>query len=137
METEYILVTNFQQFKEMGLLFLHGKFNVNQVHSSKNIFIKLIFHISWLHRISFAYNPISFFFRHRKAEWPWIEFKMRPKLFKKPWNISDSNDVGRPVKLACWYVKWLTVALNYLLIFLANTTTSEAVYKLWNLYDCV
>ena len=36
METEYILVTNFLQFKQMGPLFLHGKLKVNQVYSSKN-----------------------------------------------------------------------------------------------------
>ena len=38
METEYILATNFLEFKQMGPLFLHGKFKVNQVYSSKNIF---------------------------------------------------------------------------------------------------
>ena len=37
METDYILITNFLQFKQIGPLFLHGKFKVNQVYSSKNI----------------------------------------------------------------------------------------------------
>ena len=37
METEYILVANFLQFKQIGPLFLDGKFKVNQVYSSKNV----------------------------------------------------------------------------------------------------
>ena len=38
METEYIIVTNFLQFKQIGPLFLRGKFKDNQVYSSKNIY---------------------------------------------------------------------------------------------------
>ena len=38
METEYIIVINFLQFKQIGSLFLHGKFKVNQVYSSKNMY---------------------------------------------------------------------------------------------------
>ena len=63
---------------------------------------ELIFHISWLYRISFTYNPTASFFRHRIVEWPWIEFKMRPMLFRISWNFSQSDVAENPVKLACF-----------------------------------
>ena len=62
----------------------------------------MIFHISWLYRISFTYNPTASFSRHRIVEWPWIEFKMRTMLFKISWNLSQSNVAAHPVKLACF-----------------------------------
>ena len=45
-----------------------------------------MFHVSWLHIISSTYNQNASFFRHRTVQWPWVEFKMRPMLFKKSWN---------------------------------------------------
>ena len=73
----------------------------NEVLQHFLLTIKLIFHISWLHRISFTYNPTASFFMYRIVEWPWIEFRMRPMLFKKSsWNLFYSDAVGLPVKLA-------------------------------------
>ena len=64
----------------------------------------LYFHISCLHGVSFTSNPSASFFRHGIVEWLWIEFKVRPMLFKKSWNFFYSNIVRHPVKLAysCW-----------------------------------
>ena len=59
--------------------------------------MKLIFHISWLHGISFTYNPTASFFRNRIVEWIEIVFKMRPTLFKKSWNLFYSDVIGCPV----------------------------------------
>ena len=61
--------------------------------------IKLIFHVSWLHRISFIYNPTASFLRHRITEWPWIKLKMRPMPFKKSWNLFCSDVIEHLVKL--------------------------------------
>ena len=62
--------------------------------------IKLIFQITWLHRISFTYKSTASFFRYRTVEWPWIKFKTRPTLFKKSWNLFYSNVARHPDKLA-------------------------------------
>ena len=51
--------------------------------------------------------------RNRIVEWPWIEFKMRPMLFKKSWNLFYSNVVGRPAKLA-WLIKSYSFVLHFL-----------------------
>ena len=59
--------------------------------------------ISIDYRIFFTYNPTASFIRHRIVEWPEIEFKMRPMLFKKCWNLFYSN-VECPVKLVCLFI---------------------------------
>ena len=66
--------------------------------------VKVLFHISWLHRISFTYNPTASFFRHRIVKWPWIKWKMRPMLFKKSWSLFYPNVARHPVKLACFKI---------------------------------
>ena len=62
----------------------------------------ILIRISWLYRISFTYNPTASFFRHKIVEWPWIQFKMRPMLFKKSCNLFYAYVFLRSVKLACW-----------------------------------
>ena len=57
--------------------------------------------------IIFTYNSTASFFRHWIVECPWIEFKRRPMLFKKSWNLFYSNVVGLPVKLNCFSEKSL------------------------------
>ena len=89
----------------------------------KKCLIKLIFHISWLHKIYLTYNPTALFFRHKIVEWPKIEFKMRPMLFKKSWNLSYSNVVGPPVKLPCfaWHIYCY---INYSIFLNVNSSYS-------------
>ena len=41
---------------------------------------------------------------HRIVEEPWIEFKLRPIIFKKSYDLFYSNNVGRPVRLASVFV---------------------------------
>ena len=62
----------------------------------------ILIRISGLYRISFTYNPTASFFRHKIVEWPWIQFKMRPMLFKKSCNLFYAYVFLRSVKLACW-----------------------------------
>ena len=76
----------------------------------------MIFHISWLHRISFTYNPTTSFFGHRIVEWTWIEFRMRPMSFKKSWNLFYSNAVERAVKLACFLLEKLELPIPFLFL---------------------
>ena len=55
-------------------------------------------------------------FRHGRVEWPQIEVKMRPMLFKKSWNLFYSNGIVRPVKLAWFTQNQLQVVYSYFLV---------------------
>ena len=88
-------------------------FSVLLLYQKRKDFIKLIFHFNWLHRISFIYNHTNSFFRYKIVKWPWIEFKMRPMLFKESWNLFYSNVVECPVKLACFQFTLGLVKFGY------------------------
>ena len=83
--------------------------------------------ISWLHRIFFTYNPTASFFRHKIVKWPCIEFKMRPMLFKKSWNLSCSNVVKHPVNAACFIWSYLHNLVPY-----NHVTITETSYHKFN-----
>ena len=95
--------------------------------------IKLVFHISWLHIISFSYNRNASFFRHRIVEWPWIEFKMGPccsKVFEK---ISILMLLGVQSNLLVLFIYYFLIMYliphPYMLILIFQTKVFWTILK--------
>ena len=108
-----------------------GQIEVLQ-HFLSFFLIKFIFNISWIHRIYFTCNPTASFFRHRVVEWSWIEFKMRPMLFKKSWNLFYSNVIERSVKLGCLTMKLVPRFLFLSLSFFSISFITAYPYDVEN-----
>ena len=93
----------------------------------------MIFHVSWLYRISFTYNPTASY-RHRIVEWPWIEFKwglcysrnleifsilMSPgvqsnlivSIEKSSVEIENWSYIFSFFKICCYYIFFVTICL--------------------------
>ena len=63
------------------------------VYSKRKDLGKLIFHLSWLHRISFTHNPTASFSRYKIVEWPWIQNEAHAvqEIFIQMWLSFQSN----------------------------------------------